>query len=184
MFGRHLRLLVDVELGVVADQPRHDLEGWVSEHHRRLSQAYQLAHNKMTAAARHKKLYNDQKAKANALLPGERVWVRDRNRRDQGKLHSWWEPVPHVIVDLVGDSGLVYHVRPERGGKERTLHRNALKPCIAPTNCLLNDEPQTETQTPELPVMLYYPVVNLEPGQERRRSDRATRGQCPARYRD
>lgn len=60
----------------------------------------------MTEAARHEKQYYNQKAEANALLPGEHMWVHDRNRRDQGKLHSWWESQPHMIVDLVGDSGL------------------------------------------------------------------------------
>lgn len=80
MFGRHLRLPVDVNLGVVDNRPRYDLQGWVSEHHRKLSHAYDWARKKMTDTARHEKQHYDQKAKAYTLLPGERVWICNRNR--------------------------------------------------------------------------------------------------------
>lgn len=30
----------------------------------------------------------------------------------------------------MGDSGQVYKIRPEKGGREKTLHRNALKLCV------------------------------------------------------
>lgn len=35
----------------------------------------------------------------------------------------------HVVVEQVGDTELVYHVQPERGGRVHTVHQNALKVC-------------------------------------------------------
>lgn len=43
------------------------------------------------------------------------------------KLHNSWDPEPQIILETVGEMGLLYKVRPERRGKEKVLHRNALK---------------------------------------------------------
>uniref|UniRef100_A0A096LXU6 Integrase catalytic domain-containing protein n=1 Tax=Poecilia formosa TaxID=48698 RepID=A0A096LXU6_POEFO len=67
MFGRHLRLPVDLSLGVLDTQPRRDLQGWVLEHHQKLSHAYEVARNKMSSAANNEKRCYDKKAKASAL---------------------------------------------------------------------------------------------------------------------
>ena len=129
MFGRHLRLPVDVSLGVDQLTPKYNWADWVINHHQRLTHAFQLAQQTMTlAAAQHKQQY-DQQAKASPLVPGERVWLRNRYRQGQGKLCGQWNPEPYVVVESVGNTGVVYKVRPEKGGKEKTLHRNALKPC-------------------------------------------------------
>lgn len=40
--------------------------------------------------------------------------------------------MPHVVVGTLGEIWLVYRVRPAKGGKEKVLHCNALKPCTAP----------------------------------------------------
>uniref|UniRef100_A0A3B3DC26 Integrase catalytic domain-containing protein n=1 Tax=Oryzias melastigma TaxID=30732 RepID=A0A3B3DC26_ORYME len=132
MFGRHLRRPVDVDLGVGPQQRRYNVGGWVQEHHDRLTVAYQLARKKANnAASVHKKIY-DRKTSVSLLLPGERVWVRDRNRQGRGKLSPYWNPEPYVVLEVFGGSGLVYKVQPERGGREITIHRNSLKVCIAP----------------------------------------------------
>uniref|UniRef100_A0AAY5K3P0 Integrase catalytic domain-containing protein n=1 Tax=Esox lucius TaxID=8010 RepID=A0AAY5K3P0_ESOLU len=102
MFGRHLRRPIDVSLGVPAAQPRQDIASWVGDHHQRLTLAYEIAARKMSAESSREKLRYDCKAKALPLLPGERVWVRDRNRQGHGKLHSWWGPEPYVVLGLVG----------------------------------------------------------------------------------
>uniref|UniRef100_A0AAQ4Q030 Gypsy retrotransposon integrase-like protein 1 n=1 Tax=Gasterosteus aculeatus aculeatus TaxID=481459 RepID=A0AAQ4Q030_GASAC len=201
MFGRHLRLPVDVELGVAPHQSRLALSGWVEDHHQKLTLAYKLARERMGHAAERDKRSYDRKAQALSLLPGERVWVRDRNRQGQGKIRSWWNPEPYVVVSLVGDSGVVYKVRPESGGKVRTQHRNALKPCITPVNVI--PEPgtivETEAEVDPLPFGFYVvpafeppevgaDILPPEPPAEvvdnaLRRSARATRGLPPSRYR-
>ena len=47
------------------------------------------------------------------------------------KLRSYWEPDVHVVVEVEGDTGLVYAIRSEKdkSGKVRVVHRNHLLPC-------------------------------------------------------
>lgn len=162
MFGRHLRLPVDVGMGVVQEQPRGGLVGWVQDHHRKLTYAYGLARDKMARTAERSKRHYDQRANATPLLTGERVWVRNRNRQGQGKLHGGWDPDPHLILEAVGGTGLVYRVRPEGGGRERVLHRNSLKLCTGP---VLQTRPQAPPVTTELctnvPMLYCAPAVDM-----------------------
>lgn len=123
---------MEVSLEVAPTELRQNVVTWVNEHQKRLSFAYDLAHRKMGVTASREKEHYDQKAHAPLLLSGDRVWVRGRNREGNGKLHSWWDPEPPVVVGTVGDTGLIYRARPERGGREKTLHRNALKTCVGP----------------------------------------------------
>lgn len=51
MFGRHLRQPVDVNLGVGQEPLYHDLDGWVRDHHQKLTFAYETAKKNMSAAA-------------------------------------------------------------------------------------------------------------------------------------
>lgn len=179
-------------LGVVVDQQKWDRRGWVQDHYKKLKWAYASAKNKMDHAAGKMKPTYDRGAKDVPLLDGQRVWVRDRNRQGRGKLCGWWGPVPHVVIGTLGETGLVYRVRPEMGGKEKVLHRNALKLCIASE---VEDlaPPSTLDTTPI--VMARDPVpysiwvapapepVNM--GNETvRRSARTNVGQRPMRYRE
>lgn len=189
MFGRHLRLPLDASLGVAPTQRRQNAVTWVNEHNKRLKSAYELAHRKMWVTASREKGYYDQKANAPLLLPGERVWVRDRNREGHGKLHSWWDPEPHVVVETVGDSGLVYKIRPEKGGKVKTLHRNALKLRVGPIQEAPKENPAEEKESNAPTPILYFPPrfrAPIEPTgvhESLRRSARTNLGQPPACYR-
>ncbi|GLD56410.1 uncharacterized protein AKAME5_000876000 [Lates japonicus] len=150
------------------------------------------------AASQHKRHY-DKKAKAMPLLPGERVWVRERNRHGRGKLCTWWGADPYVILDKVGDTGVVYRVQPEKGGREQTVHRNALKLCTAPPADVLppsgepNKDSQRLTETQRLPEPLFYgflpaalpmPPQDGQLGATPRRSTRPNFGQPPERAKD
>lgn len=187
MFGRSLRTPVDVSLGVGAGQNRMDLKGWVQEHHQKLSWAYALAKKTMDEAAKLSKQTYDSRVKAIPFLVGQRVWICDRNRQGRGKLCSWWDPMPYVVLGTLGSTGLVYRVRPEHGGQEKVLHRNALKLCSSPEV----GQPQpiitegTSTHTDPLPYSMW---VALGPdygnGENQvRRSTRPNLGQWPVRYR-
>lgn len=50
-YASHLRLPVDVGLGVMQEKPNHGLVGWVQDHHKKLSYAYNLAQEKIANAA-------------------------------------------------------------------------------------------------------------------------------------
>uniref|UniRef100_A0A667W970 Gypsy retrotransposon integrase-like protein 1 n=1 Tax=Myripristis murdjan TaxID=586833 RepID=A0A667W970_9TELE len=188
MFGRHLRLPVDVGLGTMDARQTGDLGSWVRNHHQKLTYAYDLARRKMEKAAERTKQRYDRRADAAPLLVGERVWVRNRNRKGQGKLHGGWDPEPQIILETVGETGLLYKVRPERGGKEKVLHRNALKLCTAPQVQTPVAKPREENQT-SVPTFYYIPdmeqtAVDRDEGEvQPRRSARQNIGQPPARYR-
>lgn len=189
MFGRHLRLPVDVGLGLNPPQTQFDVTGWVKDHHNKLSFAYNIARQKAADAAAQNKKQFDKKAEALPLVPGERVWVRNRRRERRGKLSTWWDPEPHVILDSVGDTGVVYRVRPEKGGREQTIHRNALKVCTVPPAEKPAVEEPPQTQRPELPVIYgFLPAAPEPPAVDAqnvpRRSVRVNFGQLPARFRD
>ncbi|CAJ1087311.1 unnamed protein product [Xyrichtys novacula] len=193
MFGRHLRLPVDIGLGVGPQQRKHDLDGWVRHHQQRLSVAYGLARQKMDNAASQNKQRYDSKARTLPLLPGERVWLRNRNRQGQGKLCTWWNPETYVVVEQVGDTELVYRVQPERGGRVQTVHRNALKVCTAPPAETAPPAAEAAAETPEIQLPLIYgfpprpaaiPPAREEPENPPRRSTRENLGQPPVRYGD
>ena len=183
MFGRNLRLPVDIALGVNPPQEAYSTDGWVANHRDRLSAAYDIARKRTARAATQNKRRYNSRATAPPLLPGERVWLRDRNRRGRGKLCPWWDPTPFVISSLVGDTGVVYCVQPEKGGRSQTVHRNDLKLCIAP----LVESPPPIPEAPRVSAPLYYgsrraPPVRAPP--RFRRSTRVNFGQPPLRYRN
>lgn len=186
MFGRSLWTPVDMSLGVGIGQTRKDLTGWVQEHQKKLSWAYASAKRAMDNTATLSKQTYDRRAKATPLLAGQRVWVRDRNRQGRGKLCSWWDPTPYVVLETLGNTGLVYRVRPEQGGKEKSLHRNALKLCSAAE--VRHPEPIVPEETRrQLHPMPYSIWVASEPDHVNeenpvRRSVRPNLGQRPVRY--
>uniref|UniRef100_A0A8C7WS27 Gypsy retrotransposon integrase-like protein 1 n=1 Tax=Oryzias sinensis TaxID=183150 RepID=A0A8C7WS27_9TELE len=187
MFGRHLRLPVDLNLAVGPQQPGYLVGGWVKDHHQKMSVAYRIARDQMKTASFQQKRHYDRSAKALPFLPGERVLVRLRNKRGRGKLAPWWSPEPFVVLEQVGDTGLVYRVRPEKGGQEKTLHRNSMKPCVLPP---VVPQPAEQLQEPETALPVFYGFlptaaqgqVNVEPLP--RRSTQTNRGKPPARYGD
>ena len=70
MFGHHLRLPVDLCLCVVDPQPRYDVAGLISEHHKKPTFAYDLANKTMAWAARHENQYYDQRGCGCEIGPG------------------------------------------------------------------------------------------------------------------
>ena len=178
MFGRHLRRPVDVNLGLQPTQQRLPVGDWVKEHQRRMNTAYRTASQRMGGLAGQRKRTYDRRAGVPPLLPGERVWTRNRNRQGQGKLASWWDPEPFIVLGTVGEAGVVYRIRPERGGRERTIHRNALKLCVAPPSVAVTQEPVSEPNV-VMPVIQQCYGFYPEP---RRRSSRSNLGQPPVRY--
>lgn len=191
MFGRHVRLPVDLLLGTAAAEEGGSVTGWVTRHHQRLQLAYERVSDRINqAAAKNKRLY-DRTARSAPLLPGERVLVRDNRRQGKGKLSDRWEPQPYVIQRQPRRDQPVYAIRPEgRAGPERVLHRNLMRPCP-------NYPKPTVERPPAEPVWM-PPVVGWavvpqrvgigprpeEPNSPPRRSQRENRGQPPSRYGD
>src|SRR4029434_2182940 len=90
----HVRLPVDVALGVENPQTQYRRDSWVEEHHHKLLYAYALAAKHIARAAEHYKKHYDRQARVLPLAPGERVWRRTNRVGDKGKLCGRWDPDP------------------------------------------------------------------------------------------
>ena len=63
-----------------------------------------------------------------SLRPGDRVLVRNVGLQGKQKLADRWAKDVYRVCKKVGQDLPVYVVKPESGGKEKTLHRNMLLP--------------------------------------------------------
>lgn len=95
-----------------------------------MREAYEIASTAAQKEASRGKRYYDQKAYGAQLHPGNRVLLRNlKERGGPGKLRSHWEDAVYVVVSQKSPDIPVYEIKPERGGKSRTVHRNLLLPC-------------------------------------------------------
>ena len=125
-----------------------------------MKEAYQIAQQNATKAAKRSKEYYNRRVSGGVLQPGDRVLVRNLTERGgPGKLRPHWEDVIHVVVERMGDQSPVYKVKPESAccGRTRVLHRNLLLPCDALELDISSTEPVTRsrrraTEKPPLPV--------------------------------
>ena len=129
MFGRHPRLPVDVFLGVEVDEDSSSSDEYIASLRRRLDHAYRLAaENSGESQEKNKKSY-DRKTRENKLDIGDRVLIRNVGLKGKHKLADRWGKDVHVVEEQPNLEIPVYQVRPEKGKKSRTLHRNLLLPC-------------------------------------------------------
>nr|XP_006820066.1 PREDICTED: uncharacterized protein LOC100369931 [Saccoglossus kowalevskii] len=101
----------------------------------------------MTNRARKNKYLYDKKAKEADLEPGDRVLICNVSIRGKQKLADKWEHEPYLVVKRVNPDIPVYVLKPESGGKGRTIHRNLLMPCYA----LPAVPPNRPMRTPNVP---------------------------------
>lgn len=83
MFGRHVRLPVDLLWGTTGVAGAPSTTEWVNRHHQQLLFAYGTTDRINGAAEKNKRLY-DRTAREAPLLPGERVLVRKNRRQGKG----------------------------------------------------------------------------------------------------
>ncbi|KAI3360774.1 hypothetical protein L3Q82_013008 [Scortum barcoo] len=95
-----------------------------------MKEAYEIASTTAQKEAAKGKRYYDQKVYGAQLHPGNRVLLRNlKERGGPGKLCSHWEDAVYVVVSQKNPDMPVYEIKPENGGKSRTVHRNLLLPC-------------------------------------------------------
>lgn len=191
MFGRHVRLPMDLLFGTTETNHTPSMTEWVSDHHAKLEYAYNTVSQQLGAAAAKNKRQYDRTAQDVPLLPGERVLVKDNRRQGKGKLCDRWETRPYVVVDRSGPNLPVYRVRPEgKCGPDRVLHRNLLRPCPHYPEATLEGRRGSGAPPPVsdgwawAPVTPVLPAVTPDPQLEARRSLRETQGRPPQRYGD
>ena len=132
MFGRQSKLPVDQMFDVY--EPKEDMrkshEQFVSEWHRSMKEAFEIARTRIGKAAGYNKEYFDRKAKAEDLSVGDRVLVQNvRARGGTGKLRNHWESTIFQVVEKK-DNLPVFKVKNlKKGSDVRVLHRNLLMRC-------------------------------------------------------
>ena len=164
MFGRHPRLPIDVYLGIQPrDEPQRSHHEFASAVRDRLDFAFKKATKSANKSANSNKEAYDAKVRDSVLCPNDRVLVRNVGLKGKNKLADTWEQKVYRIVRKVNPDIPVYVVRPEEGGKDRTLHRNMLLPYQS------LPAPRTDT-LPPIPVdMVDRPQP--QPGQTQTRAD-------------
>lgn len=128
MFGREARLPIDLCFGASIDggEERNHYQ-YVGNLKRDLQRAYQLASQAAEKTHLRNKRAYDQKITFQNIQEGDRVLLKNLGLKGKHKLESRWNSTPHVVVGKLPNLP-VYRVRPEGGGKPRTLHRDHLLP--------------------------------------------------------
>lgn len=189
MFGRHMRLPLDVLWGTTEPEGVGSISEWVAQHHKHLEYAYSRVSENLGVAAGRMKRFYDRTVWDAPLLPGERVLVQNNCHHGQGKLNDRWESQLYMVLCHHPDSP-IYTVRPEgRQGPDRVLHRNLLRPCPHYPAEQMAENPTSQPQQPNtgwawVPMVPVPPVLQDDPDTESRQSQRATRGRPPERYGD
>ena len=128
MFGRQPRLPVDVSFGIHQDSMGSfsTKTKYVQKLRERMKWAFAKAkHISDSSGQRSKKKY-DQRVRGQKLQVGDVVLVRVNAFRGRHKVQDRWEQEEYVIVGQPHEDMPVFQVKPNIGGKLRTLHRNYL----------------------------------------------------------
>lgn len=95
-----------------------------------MKQAYKIAGSMARRPGEKARMYHDRKSTSAALIPGDRILVRNlTDRAGPDKLRSYWEEQIHVVVRRLNDSPVYEERSEQRGARIRRLHRNLLLQC-------------------------------------------------------
>ena len=130
MFGRHANLPVDLMFGLKSGgQDELTYDDFVENFRDRLQNAYSTASDVVKKAKNKQKRLYDRGTREAPLQTGDRVLVQNKHITGTQKLRDRWEPYPYIVTSKVPNVP-VYRVSSPETGKERTLHRNLLTPCM------------------------------------------------------
>ena len=130
MFGRHIRLPIDVEFGL--NKPNcsdnSSKSRYIQKLRRRLNYAFQKASKYSDQQASKYKHSYDKSVKGPQLHENDLVLVKIVAHKGRHKLQDRWEPEEYVVIEQPIAGTPVYKVKPVNGDNVRTLHRNLLLP--------------------------------------------------------
>ena len=131
LFGRKARMPVDCLFPTLRDSPHQArMEVSVAAMQKRLKEAFAVARHLTSQEAARQRCYDDRRAGAVALQPGDIVMVRADGFVGKRKVKDWWEDGGFVVESQLEDWP-VYRVRcptsdPKQRPKYRILYRNHL----------------------------------------------------------
>ena len=130
MFGRHLRLPIDVEFALSKPncKDNSNKSRFVQKLRRRLNYAFQKASKYSEQQGQKYKSSYDKSMKGPQLQEKDVVLVKIVSQKGRHKLQNKWEPEEYVVVEQPIAGTPVYKVQPVTGANIRTLHRNLLIP--------------------------------------------------------
>ena len=162
MFGRQPNLPVDIMFGLNQDKDSEaaSYDEFVEKLRNNLQSSYRLATDlALKSKAKQKRLY-DRGTRDAPLRLGDRVLVQHKHITGMQKLADRWETHPYVVVSKHPDVP-VYVVCNQDTGKERTLHRNLLTPCMfLPLDDSISDPNSPSTSKANSPSQI---VSEVEP---------------------
>ena len=160
MFGHHPRLPVDILLGVEESSDGPSYEQFVKKLQERLRYAYSLASAKAAEAQKAQRTRYDLRTRGNAVLPGDRVLVRNVGLKGRHKIADRWKQDTYVILCQPNKEIPVFEVQREDGrGPTKVLHRNMLLPITSiPTAAEVQCKPPPLAK--ELPITDHLPVIH------------------------
>ena len=132
MFGREPRLPINLILDNPESPVPKNHTDYLKQWEKIMSLAYKIAAKNAEQWKGKDRDRRNSRATLGTLKPDDRVLVRNLSQRGgPGKLGSYWEPDVHLVVEVKGDTGLVYAIRSEKdkSGKVLVVHRNHLLPC-------------------------------------------------------
>ena len=148
MFGRQGRQPIDLLLGTGHQDLQTD---WVTEHQRRLQEAYALARCQMEKEAEQRKACFDRTARDLPLLEGDRVYRRKRGILGRNKIQDAWDDTEYKVICRQGTND-VYTIIPVDGsGERRTVHRSSLRPCVTGNDVPTVPAPPRRRRLPSIP---------------------------------
>ena len=195
VMGRDARLPIDFLLA--GEEPRTDEPDreCVSEHRRRLQEAFNISRSNTDSDLQGKEAPYDRKAKVDILPAGIRVLVRDRRPIGRRKIADYWSKLVHTILEANHETN-TYLIQPSDGsGNPRTVNRRDLKPYLPqPTRKPCRDQQQGEagmeeedgsvllTVTYGTPTAIQAPSPNPPQVSSLRRTSRVNAGKHSNRY--
>ena len=135
MFGREIRLPIDVMFGKTPDPVQEHTE-YARELRAHLENAYRLVREHTKAAQKRQKDRYDHQASGGRYKVGDRVWLHSPAvpRGRSPKLHRPWTG-PFVVVKVLSDVTYRVQLEKPKPGRRRQrflVHFNRLKPCQTP----------------------------------------------------
>ena len=128
MFGRTLKLPLDIDLGIpMVEQEPPSHQNYAQKLHSKLQWAYQKAQDNKRESECHKRYY-DQRMRCMKLKLDDLVMDRVKALTGGHKIANRWEDTPHQVLGQLGDQP-VFKVQPINATPDnniRVLHRNIL----------------------------------------------------------
>ncbi|KRZ50437.1 Retrovirus-related Pol polyprotein from transposon [Trichinella nativa] len=126
IFGRELRLPVDVVYGLPQGMQAETTEVYVQRLRQELEQVFDTVRAKAKLEQRRQKLWRDKKARGHAYEPGDQVWFQVPVKT---KLGAHWEG-PYLVQKKLDWN--TYRVRKIRGGNVSGVRAELLPPETMP----------------------------------------------------